>query len=183
MPSINLNFLNELKCTLSDYPVFIETGTYLGETIFGMEPYFDKLFTIELSEKYYTNTSAKYKGTKINFLLGDSSTRLKDVFDSVTENCLIFLDGHYSSGDTAKGKKECPLLEEIEQINTYCKGNAIIIIDDCRLLSKGPQDGFAHDWSDINVSKILSILGNKVKRLYFLDSICAKNDRLVIHIG
>ena len=56
MPSLNLNFLRLLHDDFSNYPLFIETGTNQGDTIFSMEPYFKNLITIELSEKYYTNT-------------------------------------------------------------------------------------------------------------------------------
>ena len=47
MPSINLDFLNKLKNDYKDYPNFIETGTYFGETIMELEKYFSNLYTIE----------------------------------------------------------------------------------------------------------------------------------------
>lgn len=46
MPSINL------KGNYKNYPCFIETGTNCGNRIFALEPHFDKLYTIETSEKY-----------------------------------------------------------------------------------------------------------------------------------
>lgn len=48
MPSIDLNFLNKLQDNYETYKNFIETGTYYGETIFSLEPYFLKLHTIEI---------------------------------------------------------------------------------------------------------------------------------------
>ena len=36
-----------------DYGVFIETGTYLGETVEELQPYFTKIHTIEVSEYYF----------------------------------------------------------------------------------------------------------------------------------
>jgi hypothetical protein len=80
----------------------------------------------------------------------------------MNDNYVIFLDGHYSSGDTALGPKECPLVEEITDIAKYCKTKAVIIIDDYRLFSKGPKDGYDHDWTDINKDKLLAILGSRV---------------------
>ncbi len=38
---------------------FVETGTYLGETIFEMEYFFDNLFTIEIQPQLYTNVKTK----------------------------------------------------------------------------------------------------------------------------
>jgi hypothetical protein len=40
MPSINLAFLKMLQTDYKNYPNFIETGTYMGETILHMEQYF-----------------------------------------------------------------------------------------------------------------------------------------------
>ena len=73
MPSIDNDFLSKLQDDKTKYSYFIETGTFNGDTIFALEPYFDKLYTIEFSEKYYNNTKKKYRGNKINFILGDSS--------------------------------------------------------------------------------------------------------------
>ena len=52
MPSLNEDFLLELQDDYTKYTCFIETGTFIGETIFALEPYFKKLYTIEFSEKY-----------------------------------------------------------------------------------------------------------------------------------
>ena len=59
MPSIDKLFLNTLCDDYKKYSCFIETGTLNGDTTFEMEPYFDKLYTIEFSEKYYNNTRNK----------------------------------------------------------------------------------------------------------------------------
>ena len=69
MPAINKSFLELLQDDFTKYKCFIETGTYLGETIFSVEPLFNKLHTIEFSEKYYNGTKSKYNGDKINFIL------------------------------------------------------------------------------------------------------------------
>lgn len=182
MPSLDFTFLTNLKCNLLDYPIFIETGTNQGSTIFAMEPHFNKLYTIELSPYYYANTKSKYTGNKIQFILGDSATQLEHIFESLNQNSIIFLDGHYSGGDTAKGSKDCPLVEETTLIAKYCKNDCILVIDDYRLFSKGPSQGYNEDWSEINKETLLKILGSRVTDVYHLDSTCAKDDRLIIHI-
>ena len=182
MPSISIPFLQTLRADYREYPLFIETGTYVGDTIFSMEPHFRNLFTIELSEKYYNSTRSKYKGNKISFIHGDSSTKLIDVFSSVSEPSIIFLDGHWSSGDTAKGTKDCPLIEEISVINTHCKSKAIIIIDDRRLFGKNKTSDCNEDWSSINDGDILHNIKARVTDVYLLDSEIAKDDRMIIHI-
>ena len=38
MPSIDIKFINSLQNDYTEYPNFIETGTYRGDTILHMEP-------------------------------------------------------------------------------------------------------------------------------------------------
>jgi hypothetical protein len=179
MPSIDIDFLSKLQDDKTKYSYFIETGTFNGDTIFALEPYFDKLYTIEISEKYYNNTKEKYEGNKINFILGDSGVVLEKLLPTITEKCIFFLDGHWSGEDTGRSNKDVPLEEEITSINNFYKQNAIIIIDDFRLfgLKKG------EDWSKISKNKLLNILSSRISKVYHLDSVISKDDRLIIHIN
>jgi hypothetical protein len=178
MPSLDKNFLMLLKDDYRKYPVFIETGTYIGETIFNMEEYFKELYTIEIKEEFLVNVKNRYGGNKINFLLGDSSKVLTTLLPNIQEKVIFFLDGHWSWGDTGKGDKHCPLYEELYSIKNLYKNSAIIIIDDVRLFGTNN----ICDWSDINKSKIVSILDDRIEQMYFLDSSLSKNDRMIIHL-
>jgi hypothetical protein len=183
MPSLNKYFLDSLQDDYRKYPCFIETGTLNGETTFAMEPYFQLLYSIEFSEKYYYNTKHRYFGNKIQFLLGDSSVVFESLLPSITENTVFFLDGHWSSGDTGKAAKDCPLVEEITHINNLFKHEAVIIIDDFRLFGLDATSGkLGEDWSQISKDILLDILKLRIKTVYHLDSEFAKNDRLIIHI-
>jgi len=184
MPGINRDFLNLLQDNYIKYPCFIETGTCNGDTTFALEPYFDKVHTIEYSEKYYNNTKNRYTGNKINFILGDSSIIFESLLPKINDKCIFFLDGHWSGGDTGKSNKDCPLYEEVTHINNLFQNDAIIIIDDARLFGLDKSSGkLNEDWSKINKENILNILLTRINKVYFLDSICAKNDRLIIHIN
>jgi hypothetical protein len=184
MPSINKDFLDTLHGDYNDYKCFIETGTLHGVTIFAMEPYFDNLYTIEYSETHYNLTKDRYNGDKINFILGDSSKVFETFLPTINENCIFFLDGHYSSGDTGKSEKDCPLIEEITHINNLFKHDAIIIIDDYRLFGLDSSSGkLLEDWSYITKGKLLNILCSRINSVYHLDSDIAKDDRLIIHIN
>lgn len=90
MPTINENFLKLLKTNYKNYPVFVETGTYQGETIFEMEKNFKELHTIEIKKELYDRTKSKYKGNKIHFYLGDSSTMLKNVVSNLNKKQFFF---------------------------------------------------------------------------------------------
>lgn len=184
MPSLNNLFLDLLQDDYTKYNCFIETGTLNGDTIFSLEPYFDKLYTVEFSEKYYNNTKNKYNGNKINFILGDSSIVFENLLPNITDKCIFFLDGHWSGGDTGQSTKDCPLDEEITHINNLFTNDAIIIVDDFRLFGLDKSSGkLCQDWSKINKQKLLNILQGRINKVYHLDSAIAKDDRLIIHIN
>jgi hypothetical protein len=183
MPSLNKDFLLNLQEEYTKYPCFVETGTLNGDTTFALEPYFDNLYTIEFSEKYYNNTKKRYNGSKINFILGDSSIVFNSLLPKITEKSIFFLDGHWSSGDTGRSYKDCPLNEEIMCIHNLFQNEGIIIIDDFRLFGLDKSSGILNeDWSNINKENLLNILKSRIIKVYHLDSECAKDDRLIIHI-
>ena len=183
MPSLNLSFLQDLQDDYKKYACFIETGTFNGDTTFALEPYFEKLHTVEFSETYYNKTKSKYKGNKINFILGDSSIVFGDLLPNITDKCIFFLDGHWSGADTGKSNKDCPLDEEITCINDLFQNEAIIIIDDYRLFGLCKSSGkLNEDWSKINKENLLNVLKTRINKVYHLDSVSDKDDRLIIHI-
>jgi hypothetical protein len=181
MPSIDINFLNELHEDYKNYNCFIETGTFMGETIFTMENYFNILYTIEFSEKYYNISKNNYNKNKnkINFIQGDSSIIFNSLLPTINEKSIFFLDGHWSSGDTGKSSKDCPLIEELTQINNLFIHEAIIIIDDSRLFGTKRNE----DWSEITESNLLNIINIRLNKYHYLNSSICKNDRLVIYLN
>lgn len=44
----------------------------MGSTIFEMEKYFPKLYTVEIKTEFYNNLVNNYNGNKIDFHLGSS---------------------------------------------------------------------------------------------------------------
>ncbi len=115
--------------------IFIETGTYFGDTTWAMRKFFKKLYSIELSEELFKKAEKRFeKFDNIEILHGDSSEVLSKVLPQVKEPTLFWLDGHYSGGVTAKGDKECPILEELDAILSS-NFEHIILIDDARLFN------------------------------------------------
>jgi hypothetical protein len=187
MPHFNNDFFQLIKGYdnnfFNTYPIFIESGTYLGNTTFAMEPYFKEIHTIEIKEDIFKKTKSKYNGNKINFWLGDSSKLLKYVSKKVEDPCVFFLDGHWSAGNTGKGDKDCPLYEELKEIMNYFKQNVIVIIDDLRLFGKGPSTNTeVCDWENISKQGVLDIVKDRLTDEYHLPSNLDEKDRLVLHI-
>lgn len=122
----------------------VETGTYLGEMVEAMIPHFDRIISIELSEDLYMNAFKKFSGAhNVLLLQGDSGKLMWDVCQTLDGPTVFWLDAHYSYGITAKGDKECPVMEELRAIYNTPRGTAyslcaadtdmVILIDDARL--------------------------------------------------
>ena len=126
MPSLTIDEVLRFSKWKSN--VFIETGTYLGETISNVVNNFDRVYSIELSSNYAQKAIEKFKNNaKVKIIQGDSSVVIGDLADKVNDSVFFWLDGHWSSGDTARGDLDCPLLEEVKQINNKYKNRNVKI--------------------------------------------------------
>lgn len=168
-----------LNQNIEDFNSFIETGTNAGDSVLSVEKDFAKVHTVELSEKYFELFEKRKlllgKHNIINHL-GDSTTVLPKILSELNENdnCIFWLDGHWSSYDTAKGDKDCPLNEECYSIDrTYKANSAIILIDDYRLFNTKLNE----DWSEITEEN----LKNKFNNFVILNQLVF-NDILALHI-
>uniref|UniRef100_A0A6C0FCP0 Methyltransferase n=1 Tax=viral metagenome TaxID=1070528 RepID=A0A6C0FCP0_9ZZZZ len=183
MPALESSIFNAIQCDLTQYSNFVETGTFLGETIYSVEPFFNKLYTIEVKEEFYRNHIEKYKGDKIKFYLGDSGKVLGDIIPEISGKTIFFLDGHYSAGITGTGEKHVPLYEELTHIMTLFKEDAVIIIDDLTMFGRGPNTtGTSCDWEDISIKGVINLVTPRLTNRYTLPSSQAKNDRLILHL-
>jgi hypothetical protein len=117
----------------SNYTTFVETGTFRGDMVEAQKRQFDTIYSIELSQYYYERAVERFKGIPhIHLLFGDSSVVLPSIIAKLVSPAIFWLDGHYSAGQTAKGDKECPILEEIDAIFSGKPLDHIILIDDAR---------------------------------------------------
>ena len=184
MPSLEYDLVKKIILDNNNikFNTFIETGTYKGKTILKMYDLFEVLHTIEISSKLYNKAKNKLKSNnKIKLHLGDSINVLNDLIPSITDNIIVFLDGHWSMGITEKGENDVPLIEELNIITEKLKGYAIIIIDDARLFGKGPNNSdIKVDWEAITLDNILKTVGDRLEEYYFLPSGLDTEDRLII---
>jgi hypothetical protein len=156
------SIVKKLGQIISKYNIFIESGTFGGETIVNLRNSFQTLYTIELSEKYYQyfdEIRNREKYYNIQNLFGDTVEVLPKILDSLkeTDRVIFWLDGHWSSLDTAKGEKDCPVIDECISIDQIYKSDeAIILIDDYRLFGTF----IAEDWLDVTEENILKCFKN-----------------------
>lgn len=117
----------------SKYKILVESGTYYGYMIYAQKDNFKKIYSIELSEQLYKLAANRFKKyNHINILEGDSGKVLKNILAEINEPIIFWLDGHYSAGVTAKGDRNCPILEEIDAIFSGPILPHILLIDDAR---------------------------------------------------
>jgi len=118
---------------------FIETGTLYGDMIEAMRKHFKKLYSIELSKEFYLKAKDRFKNyNHIEIVNGDSAKELKNVLSrNKGERILLWLDSHYSGGNTAKGEKDTPIIEELNHVFDSSHKH-VMIIDDARLFGVDP---------------------------------------------
>jgi hypothetical protein len=118
---------------LSGFTTFVETGTYLGEMVDAQIKNFRNIISVELGMELFKKAQVKYANeNSVTIIQGDSGEELPKIVHNLKDSAIFWLDGHYSSGITAKGERECPIFEELDAILTKSKYKHIILIDDAR---------------------------------------------------
>lgn len=150
---------------------FIETGTYHGDGIQRVLEHYEKIHSIELSHKYAVEAAKRFlHNSKVTVYHGNSKEVLPVLLETIPEPVTIFLDGHYSGGETAIGDEivdgfsSAPLLAELEIIMQRPYDD-IVVIDDTRMFGKRdtlnpdahPQSkwpSYDYDWTHITDESI-----------------------------
>jgi hypothetical protein len=113
---------------------FIETGTYLGDTL--AEVARNKSVTctsIELSDELYKAAVQRFRDYRnVGLRHGDSGQVLPECVQGMKSPALFWLDGHYSGGNTARGEGDTPVSAELESILDSPIKTHVILIDDAR---------------------------------------------------
>lgn len=117
----------------SGYDRFVETGTYLGHTTFLIASLGVEVDTIELGENHYSRAQRDFADNpRVRCHFGDSTDVLPKILAELQQPALFWLDGHYSAGDTALGKKTTPIEEELFALREHPIRDHIILVDDIR---------------------------------------------------
>lgn len=150
--SIDLGLVEALKKALP-LNVFVETGTFRGDTVELVKNLFGEVHTVELSTEYYEAARARFAGLgHIDLVHGDSAAVLTDWAPRLRErSVLYFLDAHWCVADATVGESsQCPLLSEIEAIRRL-NADSLVIIDDARLfLAPPPAPHEISQWPSLN---------------------------------
>jgi len=123
---------------------FVETGTFVGDTVAYMVPHFRSIISIELSPKLAERARHRFAAEPaVQILEGDSSEMLATIVPTLHERGFFWLDGHYSHTctvngeklETARGAEETPVLKELAAVLADKRHDHVIVIDDARLFT------------------------------------------------
>lgn len=152
--------------------IFVETGSYKGQTAERLSSYFDIIYTIEADPLHFKKTLNKLPGN-VRLMFGQSPVILQELAPLIECPCVFYLDAHWwAKGDMTRPelRGKTPLLDELKVIGPRIFID-LIIIDDSRLFGLVTTE--AGDWSLVTEGRILEKIAY-VKR-YF-----EKRDRFVV---
>jgi hypothetical protein len=149
---------------------FIETGTYLGDTVqLALDAGFEYIHTIEVDQEMYDKCRARFQhNPKVKLWLGDSVDLIPKIVEELKEPATFWLDAH-ASGPLRGGRyAPCPLLLELnaiygkKKIKFTDKGselfmekseinNHTIMIDDRRLFGSA-------EWNFVEEKQVMDLL-------------------------
>lgn len=110
---------------------FIETGTYLGDTLDYVSRSGANCISIELSEVLYERACKRFdKRKNIRLVQGDSGQKLPELIKDINSPVLFWLDGHYSAGLTSSMDTHTPISAELDAILSHHINRHVILIDD-----------------------------------------------------
>jgi hypothetical protein len=118
---------------MTGHGLFVETGTFLGETTLAMATVFDRCWTVEIDRALYEQAAARFSGhTNIAALHGDSQALMPQILKEIDAPAIFWLDGHYSRANTGRGTTDTPIVSELTRIFEHPITQHVILIDDAR---------------------------------------------------
>jgi hypothetical protein len=126
---------------------FVETGTFLGDTLASLSPLFDRLISIEIKPELAARARVRFKNEKkVTIVEGDSAQGLRDALTALGEEpALVWLDAHYSGGDTGRGARNTPILDEVGLIVERANPGHVVLVDDLRYFWPTPPGFMTHE--------------------------------------
>ena len=124
-----------VKAYVSRYGMqeFVETGTYLGDTLAYVASTGIQCTSIELSSQLHQAACRRFQDFKnVRLIEGDSGIKLLEVLTGLRRPALFWLDGHYSVGVTAQADIHTPISAELQAILRHPVKGHVILIDDAR---------------------------------------------------
>lgn len=128
-------------------PMFIETGTYEGDTLdSACKAGFSELHSIEVHEPHYLAARQRFaQAARVHLHLGTSPVILPQIIDPAIATT-FWLDAHFRGASPCEQDLqygECPLLAELDVIRSFAwTTSPLILIDDAYMFDHRIRNGF-----------------------------------------
>ena len=125
--------------------IWIETGTYLGDTTLKLSKIARQVISIEPQTELSEFARKRLNRRKnVNIINETSEDCIAEILGTISGPTCFWLDGHYSGDVTYEGTAISPVADELASISKYLhRGNAIVVfIDDFRLFSNSASSGY-----------------------------------------
>lgn len=125
---------------------FIETGTFGGEGVqLALNAGFTKVRSIESDPTLAKHAKERFfNNPNVEIYYGNSSTDLWKLIEDIKEPVTFWLDAHHCP-PREDGGKNCPLIEELEQIKQHPIKTHTILIDDMHCCNTILFDFMGHE--------------------------------------
>lgn len=149
---------------------FVESGTFLGGTVEFFLPHARRIFTVELDPTLYRDAAVKFAATPaVTVLHGDATDHIPRIVAELGEPALVWLDGHYSGGITARGAEDEPALTILAELGEQgVPEGSTIVVDDLR--------GFSAEPDGLSLERLVAT----ARRAFPAARLCCQVDGLVI---
>ncbi|MDB6029269.1 MAG: hypothetical protein JWM68_5492 [Verrucomicrobiales bacterium] len=153
--------------------LFVETGTFQGDTLALARKFFKKCHSVEMSPQLHEKAVRRFTGdTGVEIHLSDSPGALRKLRDQFASTPTLFwLDAHWCvADDTSGADSQTPLIEEIQAIHKL-HPDSVVLIDDARLyLCAPPAPHRVSDWPELDeVARALFALSNDHRLVVYND--------------
>ena len=124
--------------------IWIETGTYLGDTTFKLSKIAKKVISIEPQTELSLFASTRLKRKKnVEVINATSESIIAKVLEGISGPTCFWLDGHYSGDVTFQGTEVSPISAELSAISSYLRKNKVVVlVDDFRLFANSATTGY-----------------------------------------
>jgi hypothetical protein len=113
-------------------------GSFKGVTTRRLSYLFDNVISIEIDPNLHAEATKRCADRpNVEIMLGDGSVLLPQVI-ARTSNALLFLDGHFSGGQTGHGDEPEPVLREVDLLKSHLHNVSAVVVDDFRLFGVEP---------------------------------------------
>jgi len=124
--------------------LFVETGTFQGDSLRWASQHFELVWTVEINAQYQAEAKAEVGPLpNVQFVLGNSAERLARICPALSGPALFWLDAHAGAGFFGNAD-DCPLLAELDACLVQARAEHCILIDDARAFVAPPPPPFDH---------------------------------------